>query len=266
MAKELVTDELWETIEALLPPNRQNPKVEDRASTTGQNSHGHRVRAKERYPLGDAAPRDGLRLGDDLLETPEGVARGRGVGEALPHLARPPRRGRPDRLGACLTRFGEHPCQKGGTKTGANPTDKEKKGTKRHLVSDRKGIPLSVIITAANVHDSMVFEELIDAIEPIKRPGRGRPRKRPEKLHADKAYDDNKCKEVLRKRGIKSRIARKGIDSSEKLGRHRWVVEERTLAWLSKYRRLTIRYERRDDIHEAFLHLGCSLICFNYLS
>ena len=48
------------------------------------------------------------------------------------------------------------------------------------------------------------------------------------------------------------------------LGRHRWV--ERTLAWLSRYRRLTIRYERRDDIHEAFLHLGCPLICFNYLS
>jgi transposase len=53
-------------------------------------------------------------------------------------------------------------------------------------------------------------------------------------------------------------------ESSEKLGRHRWVVE-RTLAWLAKYRRLTIRYERRDDIHEAFLHLGCSLICLNYL-
>lgn len=122
-----------------------------------------------------------------------------------------------------------------------------------------------MIITAANVHDSMVFEEVIDAIEPIKRPGRGRPRKRPEKLHADKAYDDKKCKGALRKRGIKSRIARKGIESSKKLGRHRWVVE-RTLAWLSKYRRLTIRYERRDDIHEAFLHLGCSLICFNYLS
>jgi transposase len=154
---------------------------------------------------------------------------------------------------------------KGGTKTGANPTDKGKKGTKRHVVSDRRGVPLAVVLTAANVHDSMVFEELIDAIEPIKRPGRGRPRKRPEKVHADKAYDDKKCKGALRKRGIKSRIARKGIESSQKLGRHRWVVE-RTLAWLAKYRRLTIRYERRDDIHEAFLHLGCSLICFNYLS
>jgi transposase len=121
------------------------------------------------------------------------------------------------------------------------------------------------MLSAANVHDSMVFEELIDAVEPIKGPARGRPRKRPEKLHADKAYDGKKCKRALRRRGIKSRIARKGIESSEKLGRHRWVVE-RTLAWLAKYRRLTIRYERRDDIHEAFLHLGCSLICLNYLS
>ena len=129
---------------------------------------------------------------------------------------------------------------------------------------DRKGVPLAVMLSAANVHDSMLLEDLIDAIEPIKRP-RGRPRKRPEKLHADKAYDDKKCARVLRKRGIKRRIARKGVQSSEKLGRHRWIVE-RTLAWIAKYRRLATRYERRDDIHEAFLSLGCSLICLNFLS
>jgi transposase len=166
-------------------------------------------------------------------------------------------------LGTRLFRLGFYPGKKGGNKVGKNPTDKGKAGSKRHLVSDRSGIPLAVMTSAANVHDSMLFEELVDAIEPIKRP-RGRPRKRPKKLHADKAYDDKKCKRTLRERGIKSRIARKGIESSEKLGRHRWVVE-RTLAWLAKYRRLTIRYERRDDIHEAFLHLGCSLICLNYL-
>lgn len=130
---------------------------------------------------------------------------------------------------------------------------------------DRRGIPLAVMSSAANTHDSMLFERLLDEIEPIKGPGRGRPRKRPDKLHADKAYDDKKCARALRKRGIKRRIARKGIESSKKLGLHRWVVE-RTLSWISKYRRLTIRYERRDDIHDAFLHLGCSLICLNYLS
>jgi transposase len=186
------------------------------------------------------------------------------MGASAPNALGPPWRSRPDRVGARLFGLGFRSGQKGGAKTGANPTDKGKAGTKRHLVSDRKGIPLAVALTAANVHDSMVFEELIDAIAPIKRP-RGRPRKRPQKLHADKAYDDKKCKGALRRRRIKTRIARKGIESSEKLGRHRWIVE-RTLAWLSKYRRLTIRYERRDDIHEAFLHLGCSLICLNYLT
>ncbi|MCA1730264.1 MAG: IS5 family transposase, partial [Actinobacteria bacterium] len=127
--------------------------------------------------------------------------------------------------------------------------------------SDRKGVPLAVVLTGANVHDSNIFEELVDAIEPIKRPGRGRPRK----LHAGKAYDAKKCRQALRKRGIKSRIARKGKESSERLGRHRWVVE-RTLAWMASYRRLAVRYERRANIHEAFLHLGWSLICLNYLA
>ena len=121
------------------------------------------------------------------------------------------------------------------------------------------------MLTAANVHDSKILEESVDAIGPIKRPDRGRPRKRPKKLHADKGYDFGRCRKALRKRGIKARIARRGVESSERLGRHRWVVE-RTLAWLNRYRRLTVRYERRADIHEAFLHLGCSLICLNYLS
>ena len=106
---------------------------------------------------------------------------------------------------------------------------------------------------------------MVDAVEPIKRPGRGRPRKRPEKLHADKSYGLPRCREALRRRGIKGRIARRGVGSSEKLGRHRWVVE-RTLAWLARYRRLSVRYERRADIREAFLYLGCSLMCLSYLS
>ena len=131
------------------------------------------------------------------------------------------------------------------------------------MVVDRAGVPLAVTLTGANRHDSVVFEDLVDAIGPIKRP-RGRPRRRPAKLHADKAYDFPRCRRALRRRGIQARIARRGIESKEKLGRHRWVVE-RTLAWLGRFRRLTIRYERRADIHEAFLQLGCALICLNYL-
>jgi transposase len=160
---------------------------------------------------------------------------------------------------------GQRDCsgQKGGAKTGPNPTDRGKAGSKRHLVVDRAGLPLVVQLTAANCPDPRVFVDLIDSIGPIKRP-RGRPRKRPEKVHADKAYDIPACRLALRQRGIKVRIARKGIESSKRLGRHRWVVE-RTLSWLAKDRRLTIRYERRDDMHEAFLHLGCALICLSRL-
>jgi transposase len=110
----------------------------------------------------------------------------------------------------------------------------------------------------------MVFEELLDAIPPIRQPN-GRRRKRPAKLHADKAYDIPRCRQALRQRHIRSRIARKGVDSSERLGRHRWVIE-RTLAWLNRYRRLTVRYERRADLLQGLLHLGCALICLRFLS
>jgi IS5 family transposase len=128
-------------------------------------------------------------------------------------------------------------------------------------VVDRNGIPLSVIHSAANVHDSKALEEAVDAISAIRKPSRGRPRKCPKKLHADKAYDFPRCRQALRKRDITPRIARGGIESSEKLGRYRWVVE-RTLSWLNRSRRLKVRcYERRDDIHQAFLDLGCALIC-----
>jgi transposase len=132
------------------------------------------------------------------------------------------------------------------------------------VIGDRGGIPLASLLTGANRHDSTVFEELIDAVPAIKQPS-GQRRKRPAKLHADKAYDIPRCRRFLHRRRIGVRIARKGIESSQRLGRHRWVIE-RTLAWLHRYRRLTIRYERRGDIHQAFLTLGCALICFNHLS
>ena len=126
---------------------------------------------------------------------------------------------------------------------------------------ERGGLPLAALLSGANRHDAVLFETLLDAIPSIKTPS-GQRRKRPERLHADKAYDIPRCRRALQQRHIKVRIARKGIDSSQRLGRHRWVVE-RTLAWLNQMRRLTVRDERRADIHHAFLTLGCCLICFN---
>jgi IS5 family transposase len=90
-------------------------------------------------------------------------------------------------------------------------------------------------------------------------------RARPAKLHCDKGYDYPRCRLALRRRGITPRIARRGIEPSQRLGRHRYVVE-RSLAWLVGYRRLQVRYERRADILLGFLYLACALICLNSLN
>jgi len=113
----------------------------------------------------------------------------------------------------------------------------------------------------------MLLEALVDAVLPIKGPrGRpGRPRKRPAKLHGDKGYDYPRCRKALRRLGITPRIARRGIESSERLGRHRYVAE-RSLAWLVGYRRPQVRYERRADILLGFVYLACALICLKQLN
>ena len=104
----------------------------------------------------------------------------------------------------------------------------------------------------------------MDAIPALRPKGRGRPRRRPKKLHADKGYDHKKCRRALRRRGIWARIARRGVESRTRLGRHRWKVE-RTLAWIGGFRRLRVRDERRADIHQALLTLVCSLITFRHV-
>jgi transposase len=121
-----------------------------------------------------------------------------------------------------------------------------------------------VVHTAANVHDSEPAIALIDAIPPIKRPTGGR-RKRPDRAFADRAYDaEDKIRQPLRQRGIKPFIARRNTKHGSGLGKHRCVVEG-VFAWLFKCRRLRVRYEKRDDIHTAFLVIGCLLICWNRL-
>ena len=119
-------------------------------------------------------------------------------------------------------------------------------------------------LSGANRHDSMMLAATLDAVPPVRSGKRGRPRRRPRKLHADKAYDNRRCRAECGTRGIQARIARKGVDSSQRLGRHRWIVE-RTHAWMARLRRLAVRYERRDDIHMAFTLLGCALVCMNQI-
>jgi IS5 family transposase len=168
---------------------------------------------------------------------------------------------------ACQPRLDQRAGQAGGCLTGPNPTDRSKPGSKYHLLVDGNGIPLAVCLSTANTHDSMLLEAVVDAAPPVKglRGRPGRPRKRPAKLHLDKAYDYPRCRRALRARGITPRIAGRGIESSLRLGRHRYVVE-RSLAWLVGYRRLRVRYERRADILLGFLFLACALICLNSAS
>lgn len=121
---------------------------------------------------------------------------------------------------------------------------------------------MAIALSAANTHDSLLLEPLVDAVPAVVGPrGRpGRPRRRPAKLHADKGYDYPRCRRALRRRGITARIARRGVESSARLGRHRWVVE-RTQGWLLGFRRLQVRYERSADLLVGLLHLACALIC-----
>jgi transposase len=100
---------------------------------------------------------------------------------------------------------------------------------------------------------------LVDAIPPIA--GKvGHPVQRPGEVLADRAYDSDPHREQLIRRGIVPHIARRNTEHGSGLGVFRWVVE-RTISWLHQYRRLRVRYERRADIHAAFLTLGCIMIC-----
>ncbi len=105
---------------------------------------------------------------------------------------------------------------------------------------------------------------MIDAIPAIDHGRAGRRRRRPAKVHADKGYDVRPCRRARAARGIKHRIVRVGVESKTRMGSHRCVVE-RTFDWLAQYRRLSVRYERRADLHRALLTLGCSLICWKWL-
>ena len=137
------------------------------------------------------------------------------------------------------------------------------------MLTDRSGLPLAVAVSAANTHDSLALIPLVQALPAI-RSRRGRRRRRPGKLHADKGYDYEgydyeHLRAWLRARRITPRIARRGVKSSEKLGRHRWVIE-RSFAWLSGYRRLTLRYERSAKLFAAFLTLAATLTCYKRLA
>lgn len=132
-------------------------------------------------------------------------------------------------------------------------------------MTDSEGTPLAVEHTAANVHDSQVAVGLIDSIPAI-RQERGRPRLRPDAVLADAAYDaEAKIRRPLRQRSIQPVIRRRSQPHGSGLGELRYVVEA-CFDWLFNWRRLRVRYEKRADIHDAFLSIACAMICWKKLS
>lgn len=148
-----------------------------------------------------------------------------------------------------------------GKKTGPNPTDRAKGGTKRSVLTEATGIPLGLAVGGANVNDFKLARETIESI-PIKRP---RPtRAQPQGMCLDKGYDYNEVEDIVDEFGFTAHIARRGQDAMQ-IKRHargkarRWVVE-RTHSWMNRFRRILIRWEKRADTYVAMLHLSFALI------
>lgn len=131
------------------------------------------------------------------------------------------------------------------------------------MIVDRHGAPLAVSLTGGNRHDVTQFIPLVDAIPPI-RDRRGWPRNRPRRLFADRGYDYDKYRNLLRGKGITPMIARRGAAHGSGLGKVRWVVE-RTFAWLHQFKCLRTRSEVRADLHRGLLELAFSIICLRRL-
>ncbi|GAX58694.1 IS5 family transposase [Streptomyces olivochromogenes] len=155
-------------------------------------------------------------------------------------------------------------AMKGGVKTGPSQVDRGRTGSKHHVIVEAHGIPLAATLTGGNRHDVTQLMPLVHAVPAVKGK-RGRPRRRPDVLYADRGYDYDTYRRDVRGLGIRPVIARRGTEHGSGLGVHRWVVEA-AFALLHWFRRLRIRWEIRDDLHEAFLTLGCAIICWRRLA
>jgi transposase len=263
MAEPLVSDELWAVVEPLIPkhvpsPKGGRPRLEDRKALTGIL-----FVLKSGIPW-EMLPQEmgcgcGMSCWRRLLEWQEA-----GVWDKL-HRELLNRLRAADLIDWSRATVDSSSVRAvgGGEKTGPNPTDRRKPGSKHHVLTDANGIPLSDTLTGANRHDVTQLVPLIDGIPPIAgKPGH--PKRCPEEVYADRAYDSEPHREELRHRGIDPHLARRNQPHGSGLGVFRWV-SERTLGWLHNFRRLRIRFDHTAKIHHAFLKISESLICFRAL-
>ncbi|MBV8048356.1 MAG: IS5 family transposase, partial [Paludibacterium sp.] len=255
MPKELIDDQLWSRIEPLLPV---------RAPRNRQYAG--------RKPTADRAVLTGivfvLRSGIPWNLLPQEMGCGSGtacwrrlvqwqqagvwqrVHEVL--LAELRQRGQLD-LARVIVDSSPVRAMFAGKKPGPSPVDRRKAGSKHHLITEQKGIPLAVILTGANTHDVTQLLPLLHAIPAIAGK-RGRPLRKPKILQGDRAYDSEPVRKILRQHAITPELAKRRTTHGSGLGKMRWVVE-RSIAWLHSFRRLKMRYEKLAVPHEAFLSL-----------
>ena len=145
--------------------------------------------------------------------------------------------------------------------TGPNPTDRAKSGTKRSLLVDGKGVPLSVSVDGVNRHDmkltkSTLQNVVIDKPEPTI--------KSKQHMCMDKGYDYPEVYELLEEYGYTIHIRVRGEGRRRKIPKYRarrWVVE-RTHSWMNRFRRLLIRWEKKIENYIAMLHFACAWITY----
>jgi transposase len=163
------------------------------------------------------------------------------------------------------------PAKKGGDRVGLT---KKGKGTKWMLIIDGNGLPLGFHLDSANTAEVRLAEATLDTIS-VPRP-RGRPRRRPDRLVADRAYDSSALRAALRIRGIGMCIPPKRRPAKWKPKRGRPIVAraeeyrcrykvERSFAWLGNYRRLLIRWEHRFGVYRSFFAVAVMLLCVRRL-
>jgi transposase len=151
----------------------------------------------------------------------------------------------------------------GGEETGPNPTDRRKCGSKHHVLTDAQGIPLNATVTGANVNEVTEVLNVLTDMPPVG----GKPgpkRELPDRLQGDRGYDCEPLRVVLRWLGITPVLAERNTEHGSGLGKFRWFVE-RTISWLHSFGRLRRRLDRLVELQEAFLRLGCALVCLRIL-
>jgi transposase len=151
----------------------------------------------------------------------------------------------------------------GGEATGPSPVDRGRPGTKHTVMVNKSGVPLVIHTAGANASDHTQFLPVILDFPKVGGTP-GRPKELPDDAYADRGYDSEPLRTLLRWLGIEPHIAKRRTPHGSGLGKVRWVVE-RTISWLKGLRRMRVRYDRLGVIMDAWATLAASVICYRIL-